>query len=494
MQLTREYTEELVKQLDPKRVGLLTKQERKEFYESVIKDDPEAQLYARKRGAKFLRTDLSMFLTFLSKALGQKITPQMFTEMRKVERGDVGSHLPTYQMITAFMDYLRHTCQSCGKWLDGDPRDEPDGCLHCECGGATYAPNTRNSTVQRVRGYLRNTAGTSPFGAGDNFWEWGENVIKKRSVSLDDIRRLEQAGNLFQRVLLGGWLCTGMSGDLIKLTATEELLEQLNQDPLPDLVLFPWFRSKTRGREQRSQRKRYVGYVGVWVQHLAAWVKKKNIKPGDPLFPGHNGKPVTREAAQKAWQDMKLKAGIKENGERFTPHVLRGYCFSTFVSVKDHETARYITGKKVDKSIVVYYNSHLWEPGPDGEPSLADIYRRAKKYLDPYAAMEEEAEKLRRQQESIEEKLTRLEAESRAKDELLLQLREELRELKRERVVNPAAALQGDDPAAALAAAKDREIQELRRIVEEQAEQIKQLQALVLQLARNGVAPAQAEG
>ncbi|WP_456474110.1 hypothetical protein [Candidatus Pyrohabitans sp.] len=476
--------EKLVKQLDPRRVGLITKEERREYYESVVKDDPDAQRYGMKGSLKpYLRRDITVFHIFLTRALGRDaVAPSEFTAMRRAEKGDVGSHLPTYKMISAFMDWMRHTCKKCGAWLEGEPRDEPDGRLHCECGGETYAPNTRNSMAQRVRGYLRNTAGTAPFGKGDNFWEWGENVTRKRKVSIEDIRRLEQAGNLFQRVLLGGWLCTGMSGDLIKLVATEELLEQLNQEPLPETVIFPWFRSKTRGREQRSQRKRYVGYVGVWVQHLAAWVKKKNIKPGDPLFPGHNHRFVTQSATQKAWKDLKKKAGIKENGEQFSPHVLRGYCFSTFVSVKDHETARYITGKKVDKSIVVYYNSHLFEPGPDGEPSLADIYRRAKRYLDPYAAMEQEAEKLRRQQESIEEKIARLEAESRAKDNIILQMREEFMKLKKQLTANPAQALQ-----------EVAEVQELRHIVEKQQEQIKQLQTLVLQLT-NGAQTATAEG
>lgn len=467
------------------KVGKLKGKELKRFYEEVILPDPVAQEY-RGRRSSFdikLRDAITKFHLFVTKAQGRNpwedpFTPTEFRDLRRAERGDKGSHLQTYRLIMSFMEYLRHTCIQCGAWIDKNPRDY--GIVPCDnCDGGTYAPNTRNAKVQDVRGFLRNTAGSSPFGEGDNFWEWGENVTVKHMVSLEDIRRLEQAGNDLQRVLLGGWLCTGMSGDLIKLRVTEDLLQQLEQDPLPDLVLFPWYRGKTKGKQERSLRKRYVGYVGIWVQHLAAWVRKKGLKPGDPLFPGHNGERISKNAVQKSWQNLKKKAGIKDNGELFTPHVLRGYCFSTFVSVADHYVAKYITGKKCDKSIVVYYNSHLFEPGPDGKSSLADIYRKAKAKLDPYAAEREEAEILRRQQEGIDEKLRKLEAELRARDELILEMREQLRELRRAQVKDPAKVIvEEENPLEA--ARENGEIQKLMRIIEEQQRQIQELRQIVL--------------
>ena len=398
----------------------------KRFKTEVCEKDPIWQNYLNfKRSNKQYANHVAHFLLFLTKAMGRDpeknpVTPSEFRQWRldEIKRGSATSEVK--HIILAYLDYLRHTCRGCGHWIDGDPLAPQNmPVMECpKCGSTNLAAGTRNTMTMSVRGFLRATIdmeGASPFRKGENFPEYGWNKKQKVVITPELYERMLTVANDVQRIILVLLRQTGMSKDLLYIKVTSDLLNQLNQEPLPDVVLIPWKRTKVMGKDSHP---RYTGVCGDGVRILKSWIEYKGLKEGDWLLPGHEGKPMSKAQLEWNFRQVVKKAGIKvSEGERLTPHVLRGAAFTDLVWAKDHDFAKYVTGKTVGIEIITYYNGHL--------DDIKEFYRRCIPRMNPL-------EKVKEENLTLKARLEKLEAENKELKVTLNSIMQMMQEMKQE--------------------------------------------------------------
>ncbi len=391
------------------KVGLLSREEKKRFRVQVCQQDPIWDKYLTfKRSNKKTAVKVVPFLLWLTKAMSrdtvkEPVTPTEWREMRLAEmREETGESLTKYYMLS-YMEWLRHTCKLCGGWIEGDPL-APENmpimqCTHEGCTGRNTAAGTRNTVLMNVRGYLGaviDSDGASPFRKGENFPEYGANLKSKTVITTELYEHMLGVANDKERMILIFLRQTGMSKDVLYLKVTSDLMEQLGQDPLPDVILFPWKRTKTMGKDATYPR--YAGICGDGVRILNSWVEYKALKAGDWLFPGQNGRPLSKSALSENFKHVVQKLGIQiPETERLSPHVLRGAAFTDLSHVADHDFAKYMTGKKVGIEILTYYNGNL--------DDIKESLRKAIPRMNPL-------EKVRIENLTLKERLDALEVEN----------------------------------------------------------------------------------
>jgi len=416
--------------VDPREVGKITREEVEEYRKLCEKDPVWKQYLEFKRSNRVQDRRILSFLIFLTKVEGREANPITPTELRdrrlsEIKKGSAKSKVK--HDILAFLDYLRHTCKDCGYWIEGDPlAPENMPTMACpRCGGTNLSANTRNAIAQGVRGFFRATIdmeGASPFRKGENFPEYGWNKEKKIVITQELYGDMLAVANDIQRVILVLLRQTGMSSDILYIKVTNELMNQLNQEPLPEVVVFPWKRTKVMGKDSHP---RYAAICGDGVRIIKSWIEYKNLKPGDYLIPGRNGKPMTKVQLRVNFNAVVKKAGIKTNGERLTPHVMRAAAFTDLVWAKDHDFAKYVTGKNVGIEIITYYNGHL--------DDIKAFYRKVIPRMNPL-------EQVRIENKTLKDRLDSLEAENKELKSTLQAILQSMHELRTE-----LAAIKGMD-------------------------------------------------
>lgn len=356
---------------------------------------------------------LAQFLIYATRATKAKklITPEEFRDMRiaEINEGLTTGKPKTRQLLDGFMDYIRHTCVNCGKWIEGDPLDTSiTMMLSCTCTiqksdrrrhlhkgdpGRTLAPGGRNTRLMLLRGFLKQTIAHTnavPFGRGENYSEYGWNISKTYSLTEDQFRKMISVSTTNEAATLYGWRQTGMSGDLSLLTHSSLVQQQLD-DPNCEVLLIPWQRTKGRGQLD-SNLFRYAAFVGNAVSIIRAIIntgrKGKAVQFGEPIYMGAGRKALTDKQHSNNLKNVLKKSMIEiPKGEKLGPHVFRKMAYSDYIGAKDTEFAQFMTGKKCATDKIVY-----WFNVPD---LCKEIIMRVKDKMDPVGGIQIENDELK---------------------------------------------------------------------------------------------------
>ncbi len=99
----------------------------------------------------------------------------------------------------------------------------------------------------------------------------------------------------------------------------------------------------------KGRKERCVPLTALTTAALRVWMKERNGRPGDPLFPSRRGSPLSRDAVERLvakHADAAQRTCPSLHGKRVTPHVLR------------HTAAMSLLQAGVDSAVIALWLGH----------------------------------------------------------------------------------------------------------------------------------------
>jgi hypothetical protein len=305
-------------------------------------------------------------------------------------------------------------------------------------------------------------------------------MTTKYKPTLEEIRRMCNVANTDQKwIILGAFQMAARPEELLKLRLTEDILTQIEEieshrmgtEYHPDYppIVTVWYTPSPKGKGGENLGMRVTAFGYDAYEAFLAYMKRHRLKVGDPLFIGHNRKPLNKRSFNEAFMYCAKVVGLDKKAAKLSMTLsiygLRGAGISAWeMGADDKKVGDWVAGHVMQGVAPNYF-----APG-----RVKMEYERSKYFLNPFLAERKEAQSVREELKNNSKEIEKIKALYERLEAKYETLKEENQRLKRQLHQNPAEAFQ--------AVLNGDEIQQLKRENQELKERLAELTKLVQSL------------